>query len=169
MFANCSSLTTAPELQATTLADNCYASMFQGCSNLSSINVSFTTWDPTNATTRWVNGVAASGTFTCPAELPDTRGTSNIPAGWEKIGDLLCFTAEKANSTLHLDKVGSPDAISLKTSTDGNTWTDYSWTNSTGDTLTLANVGDKVYFMAKTENQTIGSSSSNYYKFVMTG
>ena len=85
MFANCTSLTTAPELPATTLTDSCYANMFQGCSNLSSINVSFTTWEPTNATTRWVNGVAASGTFTCPAELPDTRGTSNIPEGWTKV------------------------------------------------------------------------------------
>ena len=81
----------------------------------------------------------------------------------------LCFTAEEANSTLHLDKVGSPDAISLETSTDGNTWTDYSWTDNTGTTLTLTNVGDKVYFRAKTENQTIGSSISNYYRFIMTG
>ena len=85
MFANCSSLTTAPELPATTLADNCYASMFQGCSNLASIDVSFTTWEPTNATTRWVTGVAASGTFKCPTQLPDTRGTNNIPAGWTKV------------------------------------------------------------------------------------
>ena len=83
--------------------------------------------------------------------------------------DALCFTAKEANSTLHLDKNGSPNAISLETSTDGNTWSDYSWTDKTGDTLTLTNVGDKVYFRAKTENQTIGSSDSNYYQFVMTG
>lgn len=84
-------------------------------------------------------------------------------------GPWLCFTAAQANSTVHLDKVGSPDAISLETSTDGSTWTDYSWTDSTGDTLTLTNVGDKVYFRAKTENQTIGSSDSNHYTFVMSG
>ena len=83
--------------------------------------------------------------------------------------DWLCFTAEQANSTVQLDKNGSPNAIYLETSTDGSTWTDYSWTDSTGDTLTLANVGDKVYMRAKTENQTIGSTSSNYYKFVMSG
>ena len=104
-----------------------------------------------------------SGTMT-PIEMPT------------KIGDIvvgtnpwLCFTAEEANSTLHLDKSGSPNAISLETSTDGNTWSDYSWTDKTGNTLTLANIGDKVYMRAKTENQTIGSSSSNYYQFVMTG
>ena len=84
-------------------------------------------------------------------------------------GDWLCFTAEEANSTLHLDKVGSPEAISIETSKDGSNWSDYSWTDKTGDTLTLANVGDKVYMRAKNENQTIGSSYSNYYQFKMTG
>lgn len=34
MFYGCTSLTTAPELPATTLANYCYASMFQGCTAL---------------------------------------------------------------------------------------------------------------------------------------
>ena len=34
MFYNCTSLTTAPELPATTLADSCYMSMFNGCTAL---------------------------------------------------------------------------------------------------------------------------------------
>ena len=34
MFEGCTSLTTAPELPATTLADNCYFSMFEGCTSL---------------------------------------------------------------------------------------------------------------------------------------
>lgn len=34
MFADCSSLTQAPELPAQTLKDRCYASMFDGCSSL---------------------------------------------------------------------------------------------------------------------------------------
>ena len=81
----------------------------------------------------------------------------------------LCFTAEEASSTVRLDKVGSPSDISLETSTDGSNWTDYSWSDNTGDLFTLANVGDKVYFRAKNENTTIGSSQWNYFKFVMTG
>ena len=35
MFHGCTSLTTAPELPATKLANYCYASMFQGCTSLS--------------------------------------------------------------------------------------------------------------------------------------
>lgn len=34
MFATCTSLTTAPALPATTLADSCYWSMFYNCANL---------------------------------------------------------------------------------------------------------------------------------------
>ncbi len=34
LFLNCSSLTKAPELPATELAESCYSSMFEGCSNL---------------------------------------------------------------------------------------------------------------------------------------
>ena len=34
MFAGCTSLTTAPELPATTLAEDCYSDMFYGCTSL---------------------------------------------------------------------------------------------------------------------------------------
>lgn len=34
MFANCTSLTTAPELPATTLSERCYAQMFNSCTSL---------------------------------------------------------------------------------------------------------------------------------------
>ena len=36
MFVKCSSLISAPKLPATTLADNCYCDMFNGCTNLTS-------------------------------------------------------------------------------------------------------------------------------------
>ena len=34
MFYNCTNLTTAPALPATTLASNCYSNMFYGCTSL---------------------------------------------------------------------------------------------------------------------------------------
>ena len=90
MFYRCIALTTAPALIATTLAEGCYSYMFQDCKKLASMDVSFTTWNPTNATTNWVNGVGteATGTktFTCPSALPDTpRDASHIPSGWTKV------------------------------------------------------------------------------------
>ena len=86
MFWNCTSLTDAPALSATTLAESCYYFMFRGCTSLSSVEVAFTAWNPSDATTSWLNNVAASGTFTCPSMLPDTpRDASHIPVGWTKV------------------------------------------------------------------------------------
>ena len=170
MFSRCLALTTSPELPATTLADYCYNNLFYSCTNLNTIKLGYTgnfANAPFQAFNNWVSDVSSTGTFYYNGS-DTTTGESAIPTGWV-VAAPLCFTAEEANSTLRLDKVGSPNAISLETSTDGNTWTDYSWTENTGDTLTLSNIGDKVYMRAKTENKTIGSSNTDYYKFVMTG
>ena len=39
MFGGCTSLTKAPELPATTLADYCYQYMFNGCTNITSVTM----------------------------------------------------------------------------------------------------------------------------------
>ena len=44
MFYGCTNLTSAPELPATTLADGCYGQMFSGCTSLKEIKVNFTDW-----------------------------------------------------------------------------------------------------------------------------
>lgn len=81
LFRGCTSLTSAPALPATTLADSCYYKMFQGSSSLSSVEVNFTDWS--TGTTEWLDGVAASGTFTCPAALDTTtRDGTHVPADW---------------------------------------------------------------------------------------
>jgi len=50
------------------------------------MNVSFTAWNPSDATDYWMEnaGTEATGTktFTCPAALPKTIGNNNIPSGW---------------------------------------------------------------------------------------
>lgn len=81
--------------------------------------------------------------------------------------DWLCFTAAQANSTIHLDKTGYPLGITLETSTDGETWTAYTWNGNTGATITLANVGDKVFWRG--DNNTFTSNTANRYQYVMTG
>lgn len=80
MFQYCSKLSLPPDLPATTLARSCYSYMFYNCSRLASIVTSHTEWD--YATTNWVSGVSSSGTFTCPAALPQKRGISYIPNNW---------------------------------------------------------------------------------------
>ena len=67
----------------------------------------------------------------------------NITTTTEPKCDALCFTAKADQSSLRLTKLGNPDSINIKTSTDGNTWTTY----NIGDTITI-NSGEKVYFKA---------------------
>ena len=64
--------------------------MFYNCKKLTKISVNFSAWDPAAATSNWVYKVASTGEFYCPAELPQTTGVNNIPAGWtiKTIGDI---------------------------------------------------------------------------------
>ncbi len=88
----------------------------------------------------------------------------NKPVIPEDALDYLCFTAKQAGTTVALNKVLTPDAINLEYSTDKRNWTAYTWSDSTGATITLTNIGDKVYFRGN--NDRIGKTSSDYYKFV---
>lgn len=84
MFSDCTSLTTAPALPATTLANYCYFNMFVTCSNLNTITLGYTgnfADAPTKAFDGWVDGVAASGTFYYNGS-DTTRGVNAIPTGW---------------------------------------------------------------------------------------
>ena len=83
MFVGCTSLTTVPVLSATTLEQYCYQFMFQGCTSLSAITCLATDISASNCTINWVNGVAASGTFTKDANMTSwTTGDNGIPSGW---------------------------------------------------------------------------------------
>jgi hypothetical protein len=63
MFADCTSLTTSPELPATKLAEGCYSGMFQRCSKLNKITMLATDISASSCFDFWVYGVASSGTF----------------------------------------------------------------------------------------------------------
>ena len=83
MFSYCTSLTTAPELPATTLTDYCYDYMFDGCTSLNYIKCLATDISASECTTRWVNGVASTGTFVKNPNMSSwTTGTDGIPSGW---------------------------------------------------------------------------------------
>ena len=84
MFESCTSLTTAPALPATTLADMCYNAMFWWCANLNSITCLATDISAGACTSGWVESVSATGTFTKAASMNDWVIDSNngIPTGW---------------------------------------------------------------------------------------
>ncbi|MBQ7649700.1 MAG: hypothetical protein IJS15_02010 [Victivallales bacterium] len=75
----------------------------------------------------------------------------------------LNFTAAEDGCTVALNKIGGPAAISLEYSLDNQTWQTY----NVDTEISLARRGDKVFF--KGDNTVFSSSSSNLYKFVLTG
>ena len=83
MFEGCISLTTAPELPATILKFECYCYMFYGCSKLNYIKAMFTTTPENDYTDSWVSGVASSGTFVKNKDATwNVTGPDGIPSGW---------------------------------------------------------------------------------------
>lgn len=85
LFSGCISLTQAPKLPATTLANYCYNSMFYGCSKLKEVRISATT-TATNALDNWLSGVSPTGEFYCdPNATIFQTGASGIPEGWRRL------------------------------------------------------------------------------------
>jgi hypothetical protein len=83
MFKGCTSLTTAPELPATTLAEKCYYGMFWGCTSLNSVTCLATDISASDCVYKWLDNVAASGTFIKAAGMTDwPSGANGIPSGW---------------------------------------------------------------------------------------
>ena len=82
-----------------------------------------------------------------------------------KLDEPLCFTAVDPSATITFKKMGNPDAANIVTSTNGQNWTPYTF----GTTITLANVGDKVYFRAANENDiSFFKSWNDLYQFATT-
>ena len=83
MFDGCASLTTAPELPATTLTESCYNNMFAQCTSLNYIKCLATDISAANCTFGWLTNVASLGTFVKADDMEDwTTGIEGIPEGW---------------------------------------------------------------------------------------
>ena len=83
MFSGCTSLTTAPALPATSLAQSCYQDMFNGCTLLSDITCLAEDITASQCTVNWTLNVASSGTFTKSPNMSSwTTGVNGIPTNW---------------------------------------------------------------------------------------
>lgn len=89
MFYGCTSLTTAPELPATTLVgdanNGCYNQMFYGCSNLEYVKCLATSnMGDGKSTVSWMYNVKSAGTFVSATGDATgwPRNANGIPSGW---------------------------------------------------------------------------------------
>ena len=86
MFSTCRSLTTAPELPATTLASGCYYQMFYECESLNYIKMLANDISARDCLYNWVYDVSATGTFVKSSSATwDVTGVSGVPSGWTVI------------------------------------------------------------------------------------
>ena len=87
MFQGCSELTAAPVLPAEILAENCYEYMFYGCTALSSVTMKATDVSATSCLNNWLNNAgtsAASRTLTMANETAYNSIESFLPDNWKK-------------------------------------------------------------------------------------
>ena len=175
MYKGCSSLTTVG-VGAASIDNNGYAGLFDGCSSVNAISCGFDSWGASSAYLGdWVKGVANSGTFTCSATLGTSatieRGDNRCPVGWSVVNPAaywgLNFEAEAANVVVGMSKSGTPDAVSLQYSRNNIVWFDFEPGTTT---VTLANIGDKVWFRAGTGGNTqYSNQSSVFHYFTLSG
>lgn len=84
MFEGCTLLVKAPKILAESIVSYACNSMFRNDTSLNYIYTAMTQISDTNPIANWVNGVAATGDFYCPAELTIPIGASGIPDGWTR-------------------------------------------------------------------------------------
>ena len=82
MFWDCTSLTSAPALPATTLAASCYSGMFCNCTSLSSVTCLATNILAENCTGIWLDNVASTGTLYRSPNVDNDFWSEKIPSGW---------------------------------------------------------------------------------------
>ena len=89
MFENCTNLTIAPVLPAETLVTDCYEYMFSGCTKLNSVTCLATNISANGCTFSWLfnAGAQAEGTktFTTPSTTNWPTGPDGIPYGWTRV------------------------------------------------------------------------------------
>lgn len=84
MFEGCTLLIKAPKILAESITTNACGGMFQNDTLLNYIYTEMTQISAATSIQNWVNGVAATGDFYCPAELTIPTGASGIPSGWTR-------------------------------------------------------------------------------------
>ena len=83
MFSNCTGLVSVPCLPAPVLVEGCYGFMFNMCTSLKYVKCLATDISATDCTDWWFYSVPAGGTFVKAAGMDGwPTGISGIPSGW---------------------------------------------------------------------------------------
>ena len=87
MFYNCSSLTTAPKLPATTLASQCYYGMFENCTSLTTAYVKAAYTNLNDECDRMFNGCTDASTSTFYSDdAANWKSNFSALSSWQTAG-----------------------------------------------------------------------------------
>ena len=174
LFKNNTHVKSHPEkeliLSAPTLTEGCYQEMFSGCTGINNIVCLATDITATDATTNWLSGVAATGTFTKPSTVTawSENSPSGIPTGWTaKSITYVPPTFDAQGSPLTLEttedattiRVTNPLRLSIKYSTDGGNTS--MTTNANPITISGLAAGTKVQFWGNNAAYATSTSTNN--------
>ena len=111
MFDGCENLTKCPELPATELTLGCYEYMFRGCSKLDTIKVGVMTLDNEfDATLNWVEGIDGPGVFIFPCGSKyDKHGISEVPDSFKIIASPIVIFQNPDSTVLYRDTINCGD------------------------------------------------------------
>ena len=84
MFYNCTSLTTAPSLPATTLATDCYSYMLYGCTSLTTITLYYGGGEGSYFND-WVYGISTEGVLYKAGTQFASCGNNTYPCTWTQV------------------------------------------------------------------------------------
>ena len=168
MFKGCALLTKAPELPVTTLVEGCYFEMFYECRQLNIITMLANDISAFDCLFDWVNGVAATGTFTKSLSMTTLPiGSSGIPSGWEVVdySDYLTLSAlGDGEITITIpSNIGSWYATSLSYSKDKYNWVDTVIDNTTQTIRIPVYSGDKVYLKGEAQQWGDGREEAGMF------
>ena len=104
MFCRCTSLTSAPQLPATTLAYNCYKNMFDGCTSLASTPELPATTLANSCYKNMFNGCTSlTKAPELPAKTLDTQCYDHIFEGCKKISEIKMLATYLEINTYNMD------------------------------------------------------------------
>ena len=180
MFMNCKQLQTAPLLPAPVLAMGCYSNMFSGCTNLNAVTCLATDISTDYCTVSWLDGVAASGTFTKDPDMTAwTTGDDGIPEGWtvedysaeqpfNPYTEPLTFETVSGNALACLKSKTTVSGLKVRSynaSTD--TWSDWE-DGEVGKYYSIPGKGSMIQFK-KENTDPLATNSSLYSWFQLLG
>lgn len=156
-------------LAASTLTDGCYYEMFSGCAAIDNIICLATDIEATDATTNWLSGVAATGTFVkqtaatawaidSPHGIPTGWTTKDLqftPTGFDAQGSYLIMEPLADGTTV---TIANPQRLRIYYTTTGN---GYSSTNANPLVISSLAAGTKLRLMGNNAAYSDGTEANS--------